>query len=640
MGFLSPQNFLYALSLAVLVLIYLRSRSRPTLDVSSLMLFDEAPAPVASVRHVRLDPLFWLEMTTLAALTLAIAGMYVMRPPSMAHGRIHAMVFDLGAAMNARDGHGQPTRLDQARHDALEVINQAPAGDEFSIIGYALEAELRQPETANLPALRKALDSLVPSDVPARTAALRAALMRARGAGEIDLFADRPPPKTVLADVAAAAHVNFHLVGPSDANLANANLAIVSLDPGVPGSTKGRAVIRNFSAHPHPCELAIELGTEEVFHQTLMLSPREQVVVPFGPLVAGGILHARILTSDAIEADNSRYAYATSDSPARALVLSPDAAVRDDLARVLLALNANFQIETADPAQYRPEANAVGPGAKPFDLVVMHDCYVPALAAASTLLLYPPQNKGGTPHPNGISQEGLSVDGALANVDLNAGSIGASGAGESVTLDATRIVALPEWMDPIATAAGPGHRSIPVAAFGHAAAGPVGLIAFDVRNHLLLAPDHLDALILTVDLLKQLTAPREVQIVSTGAYVSVPATGNARVTEPDGTVRVVAADRFGRVRIRPLNAGRYSIESGPLTTQVLANYYDATESDLDAKPVAESSAPAERPAAAGTEPAREVHPLVFVLVALALLALMLESAMLIRHATRWGMRHV
>ena len=74
MGFLNPQNFVYGLSLALLVLIYLRSRSRPTIEVSSLMLFDEAPAPVASVRHVRLDPLFWLEMLTLAALTFALAS--------------------------------------------------------------------------------------------------------------------------------------------------------------------------------------------------------------------------------------------------------------------------------------------------------------------------------------------------------------------------------------------------------------------------------------------------------------------------------------------------------------------------------------------------------------------------------------
>src|SRR5262249_49523764 len=51
-GFLNPNNLLWALSLAVLFAIYLRSRSRPTVEVSSLLLFDEAPAPSANVRNL------------------------------------------------------------------------------------------------------------------------------------------------------------------------------------------------------------------------------------------------------------------------------------------------------------------------------------------------------------------------------------------------------------------------------------------------------------------------------------------------------------------------------------------------------------------------------------------------------------
>ena len=623
MGVLNPHNFIYGLSLALLVLIYLRSRSRPTIEVSSLMLFDEAPAPVASVSHVRIDPLFWLEMLTLTALTFAIAGLYVMRPPSVGHGRSHALVFDLGAGMSAREGSS--TRIDQARRDALEIINQAPVGDEFSVIAYALEAQVRHPQTANLSELRQSLRELVPMAVPARTAALRAALIRAHGASEIDLFADRPPAPAILADVGSMSRVNFHQVGSDDSNL-----AIVSLDPGIPGSTRARAIIRNFSARPHPAELAIDLGNTEQFHQTMMLAPREQVVTSFGPLKTGGLLHARILTSDAIDADNSRYVYAPSDLAAHVLVLSPDAAVRDDIARVLLAVNANFQIETADPAKY---VAPTGPNAKPLELVVMHDCYVPAVKAASTLLIYPPQIA-----TKGI---GISVDGTIANADIRGDATDESNALNSLALGATRIVAVPEWMDLLATATAPGHSSIPIAAIGRAAGGPVGVLAFDVRNHLLLAPDHLDALVLAVDLMKQLTAPRDVLIVPTGADVSVPATGTARVTQPDATVRTVSADKWGRVRIRPLQAGRYTVESGGVTTQVLANYYDASESDLSAKPQAEASAPAEKTAAASTpQSAKQVQPLVFILIALALLALMIESAMLIGHAGRWGMRHV
>jgi hypothetical protein len=620
-GFLNPNNFIYGLSLALLVLIYLRSRSRPTIEVSSLMLFDDAPAPVASVRNVRIDPLFWLEMLTLAALTFAIAGLYIMRPPSPGHGRSHALVFDLGAAMSAREGSG--TRIDQARQQAMQIIDQAPIGDEFSVIGYALEAQVRHPQTANLVDLRKALGELVPMAVPARTTALRAALIRARGASEIDLFADRPPAPAILADAGSTSRVNFHLVGSGDSNL-----AIVSLDPGIPGSTRGRVVIRNFSARPHPAEFAIDLGDSEQFHQAMMLAPREQVVAFFGPLKSGGLLHARILTADAIDADNSRYALAPFGRAAQVLVLSPDAAVRDDIARVLLAINANFQIVTADPAKYVAQSDA-----KPFDLVIMHDCYVPAVKAASTLFIYPPSAAK--------SVQGISVNGTLASADIRADATDESPGIESLTLGATRVVAVPEWMDLFATATGPGHSSIPLAALGRAAGGSVGVIAFDVRDHLLLAPDHLDALVLTVDLIKQLTAPRDILIVSTGADVSVPATAIAKVTQPDGSIRNVTPDKWGRVRIRPMQAGRYTLESGGQATQVLANYYDADESDLGAKTPPEASAPAEKAAAeSSAQSARQVQPLVFVLIALALLALLIESAMLIGHAGRWRMRHV
>ncbi|MGA8642504.1 hypothetical protein, partial [Candidatus Binatus sp.] len=75
--------------------------------------------------------------------------------------------------------------------------------------------------------------------------------------------------------------------------------------------------------------------------------------------------------------------------------------------------------------------------------------------------------------------------------------------------------------------------------------------------------------------------------------------------------------------------------------QVLANYYDAAESDIAAKPQAKVSAPVGKAAAlANAQTARQVQPLVFILIALALIALMVESAMLINHAGRWRMRHV
>ena len=73
---------------------------------------------------------------------------------------------------------------------------------------------------------------------------------------------------------------------------------------------------------------------------------------------------------------------------------------------------------------------------------------------------------------------------------------------------------------------------------------------------------------------------------------------------------------------------------------MFANYYDAAESDLGAKSPAQANAPAENAAtASNAQSGGEVQPLVFILVALALLALTIV-AILIGHAGRWGMRHV
>ncbi|HVC43615.1 MAG TPA: BatA domain-containing protein, partial [Candidatus Binataceae bacterium] len=144
MGFLDPFKLLYALSLAALVAIYLRSRSRPTIEVSSLMLFEEVAAPIAKSRVLRLDLMFWLEAAALAALTLTLGGLYMRRGVPVSTAREHALIFDLGAGMGAVDERGQ-SRLAAAQRAADALVAAAPAGTHFSVIGYALEAATTRP---------------------------------------------------------------------------------------------------------------------------------------------------------------------------------------------------------------------------------------------------------------------------------------------------------------------------------------------------------------------------------------------------------------------------------------------------------------------------------------------------------------
>jgi hypothetical protein len=438
-------------------------------------------------------------------------------------------------------------------------------------------------------------------------------------AATIDLFTDRPPTREVLAQ--ASAQVRVHQISGSDDNV-----ALVSLDPGAVGSTKGHAVLRNFSVRPQLSELAIDLGGTEVFHQSLMLAPRERVVVPFDPLRAGGVLHARILTADAIAADNQRWAFASTAAAMPVLVLSPDAGVRDDLARVLLAVNQNFQVQTADPAGFHAPA-----GARPYELAVMHDCYLPRVSARSTLLVYPPANP-----PRFERVPGLSVEGSLSAATMTGPR------DDAVKLGATRILAVPEWMEVLATAAGRGADTrIPASAIGKIPDGRIGVLAFDLRGHFLMNPDNLDALVASIDLVKQLTAPGDVQIVSTGEYVSIPAAAAARVTQPDGATVTLVPDKWGRVHLRPLLEGDYTIESGGARVRVYANYFDAAESDLAAaRTAAAPSAPVPASqSAAGPRPL-QVHPLTLAMVVLALIALLVESAILMRRTARWRAANV
>jgi hypothetical protein len=616
-GILNPLNLLYAASIAILFAIYLRARSQPTVEVSSLMLFDEAPAPVQRVRYLRLDPLFWLETAALAALTLAIAGFYLMMPPAAGSGRTRALVFDLGAAMGAEDSGS--TRLDTAKSEALDLVAGATPGDRFSVVGYALEARVYQTSTTDADAIINAIEELRPMAVGVRPAAVTAAMMRARNASEMNIFSDRWPPEAALAGLDPGTRVEMHLVGGNDDNL-----AIVSVDPGVPGASQGRAVLRNFAPRPRLLEFGIELGGESVYRAPLTLAPGEQLVVPFGPLTHGGLLEARIRTADALAADNVHFAYAPANVSTRVLVLSPDRGVRDDLARVLLAVNPNFVIQAADPAEFKSD-----PAAEPFDLEVVHDSAPGSLAGRSVLYIYPRDDS---------SPENVKIERSIAAVRMRARD------GGVLALGPARVIDVPPWMDTVVSGSGGATEgAVALAAVGENAGRRVGVLSFDVRDHSLLDPDRLDALLATVDVVRRLTAPRQSRIVTTGAYVEVPASGAAKITAPDASVTSARADQWGRVRMRPLQSGRYAVQSDAATVEVLANYYDAAESNLTAKKADTDRAVRTAASAAGAREvsrANEPRPLAAWLIALVIAVIAVESAILLRHAARWGMSHV
>ncbi len=627
MGLLNPFNLLYGLSLAVLIAIYLRSRPRPTIEVSSLMLFEAAPAPAVRARRLRTDLLFWLETGALAAMVLALAGLFVRTAALAVDGPSRALVFDVGASMGAREGRG--TRLDLAKREALRIVDSAPQRDQLSVVTYAQGARTLQADSANHEALRRTITGMRPTAVTARRAALVAALIRAREAQRIDLFADRPPPESVLKEVGLGPRVRFHPIGsPAD------NFAIVSLDPGVPGASTGHIVLRNFASRSHDIEVAVDCEGKLVSHSSFLLGPEEQLDVQFGPLKTGGLVRGRILNNDALAADNERYAFAPAESATPALVLSADAAARDDLSRLLLAVNNNFIVTAEDPAKF----NSSDARNKRFAIAVVHDALIPGVQANSLLLVYPPR---GIANIQGLPA-GFRVTGVVPSFELRSPLEETEAVPGPAAPFAARIVSLPAWMKATVNASASGQSDVfPLAAVGDWERGQVGVIAFDVRNHLLLDPDRLQVLVAAVDVVRRLAMPANIRIVATGDELTVPAPSGAKVMNPDGSVSTIRADQWGRVRLRAVEAGHYRVESRARTVDVYANYFDASESDLTANPAAMGRA--ETPIASQqgfSGESRQVRPLELFLAAFALLALVAESAVLVRRALRWGLHNV
>jgi hypothetical protein len=617
-GLLAPIGLWLGLSLAALIAIYLRARSRPTLEVSSLTLFEETKAPVARSKVLRLDALFWLEAAALTALTLITAGFYLREARPAITVQHQALMFDLSASMGATDTDG--TRLAAAQRAALALVDGSPAGHRFSVIAYALDASVTRVESDRKSDVRAAIMALRPTAVPLRPAALGLALADAAGVQQIDLFSDHPPSEEMLREARAQAVVKIHVVGePAD------NLAIVSLEPGTPKSVEGRCLVRSFVTSPHPAELRIDLAGREVFRSPLMLEPRARLMVRFGPLHQGGVVHARLLGADGLAADNDRYAIAPSVNASRALVVSNDNAVRDDLARILLAVNPAYRVVAIDGS---PVALNQQRG-QSFDLAVLHESAGTSVAAAARLFVYPQS----AVDPGDVAP--VRILGLDAASELR-GRAGAAPLALPVPLGPARLLGLPGWMEALAVgAAAGGDASFPLSAVGRTRGGAIGVIAFDVRNHLLLDPDRMEALLLTIDAVRRLTAPSDRQVVTTGEFVSAATFAPATLIAPDGVRIKLTPDQWGVVHFRPLQAGRHLMIVGRRTIDLYANYYDEGESDLAVAPSAgtgDNRAPAAEPLPRGMP---QSVPQTLSLGLMVLILLLAESLLIVRRQMPW-----
>jgi hypothetical protein len=178
-GIANPLGALAFLALAVLVLLYLRSRRRQAIPVATLFLWRRVRAPLVEHRSFRPDLLFWLQAAILAALAAACLRPYLERAAGAAPAARLLVLLDVSASMQARELDG--VRFDLARARVQSELAGLPAGDEVMIVTAGARTSVGLRWSTDRALARSRLEEITALDVPTDlTPALELALAEAR----------------------------------------------------------------------------------------------------------------------------------------------------------------------------------------------------------------------------------------------------------------------------------------------------------------------------------------------------------------------------------------------------------------------------------------------------------------------------
>ena len=262
MSIIAPLNFLFAGLLGAIVLLYMLRLKRKERVVPSNLLWQSAIRDLqanAPWQKLRSSLLMWLQLAALFFLILALV-----RPAIKVlarGGQTVAIVLDSSASMNATDV--SPSRFENARSQALKLINGLSSNDGATIISAGKRTKVLAPLSSDKSGLKRALSSAEAFDTGAD---LREAISLAAS-----LLKDKKNPQIyVLSDgaVAPLQDVNVGKIGLQFVKVGNRseNLGITALDArrGYGGSNKAQvfATISNFSNRERTVNLELSRGAD------------------------------------------------------------------------------------------------------------------------------------------------------------------------------------------------------------------------------------------------------------------------------------------------------------------------------------------------------------------------------------------
>ncbi len=294
-----------AICTPLLVLLYLLKLRRRPVRVSTIAFWEQAEKDLqANV------PLRWIRPTWILLIQLLAAGLIILalgRPaaswawlPGLGTRGRAILLIDNSASMNAKDGPGAATRLQEAKERALATVEQLARtqGQSVAVVSFAGEPAARTRFTGSRGLLRDAIAAIEPTDQPADlSAALK--LIEALAAGGEDERSRREPLGVIVYSdgsfrpgapgAFAGLSVRLERVGPAPGDDRD-NLGIVALaarrDDADPATIRIFARVQNAGREARSTPVTLSL--DGIIQSRVALDVPGQPSSPGSPAPAGG----------------------------------------------------------------------------------------------------------------------------------------------------------------------------------------------------------------------------------------------------------------------------------------------------------------------------------------------------------------
>ena len=553
LGFLNPAGAAGLAAVAALIVLYLYDRRRRVIPVGTLFLWKQIPASPLDRRRFRPDALFILQLVLLLALVGGYLRPYLERGAGRVPAGRLALVLDVSASMQAREGG--TTRFDAARRRARALLDGLAAGDQAMLITAADRAHVVSGWTADRAKVREQLDALVPLDTATRLgAALELALgeAQARPGTRVAIFTDLPREASGVA-VDRLAAVDYVQIGRTDDNLAIAGVVVDQPPFASLADVTVTVLVRNHGHTARSTVVEASIEGEPWMRRPLVLGARASVPVLLTAPRRPGVVTIRLVVDDALAVDNRALAWIAPAAPLDLLVVT-DAREAAAAFEAIGHAVADSRVHVVNRARYEEEPLA-GYRAAVFD------GFVPA-SAMNALYVAPPPGNAVCP-TDGMADAAAVVDWEPEHPALS----GFEGL-QALRLGPVRRLATPAWGASIVRAAARGG-DFPLLVAGEQRGRRVACLASGLGPSIESA-DGVPLVLLTLGTLRWLSdagTPR-VLTVETG----VPVAADVAVAAPVTGVRVAAdvpvlvAERTGPHRVGD--------------ALVLANLFDDRESDI------------------------------------------------------------